>query len=197
MYYRSKQYYLFLFKIVTKTNSGFNHAFFFVRLKYEQVEELSQNNGNSLISNEQDIYLVQDNDLLGSEELVLQKYLQIVKYSQLVQLLQDEQQNSNIHLTFETLLDMRKKIEYLPFIYQEKKSLASHNLLVLDINTMQVAGKACINSNLTIREYLRKSPAGYAMYTLTRTSDIFDQKIGFMDKMKGNSANACSQVGKY
>ena len=69
---------------------------------------------------------------------------------------------------------MRKKYEFLPFIYQEKRSLASHQLLVLDVNSMTVAGKTCINSNLNIRKYLRKSVAGYAMYTLTRTSDVFD-----------------------
>jgi len=69
---------------------------------------------------------------------------------------------------------MQKRLEYLPFIYQEKRSLASHHLLVLDINAMRIVGKICINSNLKIRQYLRKSEAGYAMYTLTRTSEVFD-----------------------
>jgi len=35
------------------------------------------------------------------------------------------------------------------------------------------------------------------MYTLTRTSDIYDQKLGFFEKMRGNSAEALSQVVKY
>jgi hypothetical protein len=61
---------------------------------------------------------------------------------------------------------------------------------------MTIAGKTSINSNLVIREYLRKSVAGFAMYTLTRTSDIYDQKIGIIDKMRGNAADACSQVTK-
>ena len=74
----------------------------------------------------------------------------------------------------ETLYDMRKRCEFLPFIYQEKKSLASHHMLVLDINLMEVVSKICINSNLKIRPYLRKSEAGYAMYTITRTSEVMD-----------------------
>ena len=91
---------------------------------------------------------------------------------------------------------MRKRCEFLPFIYQEKKSLASHHLLVLDINAMTIVGKICINSNLQIRQYLRKSETGFAMYTLTRTSEIFDQKLSFMEKLKGNN-DSCSQVVKF
>lgn len=137
--------------------------------------ELGQNNGISLIKNEEDIYLVKENDLLGSEELVNQKYLQPIKFSELIQLHQDTTGKfSKIHLTFETLYDMRKRYEFLPFIYQDKQSIASHHMLVLDVNSMTIAGKMCINSNLAIRKYLRKSEAGYALYTLTRTSEIYD-----------------------
>lgn len=89
---------------------------------------------------------------------------------------------------------MRKKLDFMPFIYQEKKSLASHHLLVLDVNTMNIVGKICINSNLKIREYLRKSDAGYAMYTVTRTSEVFEQKLSFMEKMKYDTN---PQVVKY
>lgn len=89
---------------------------------------------------------------------------------------------------------MRKKLDFMPFIYQEKKSLASHHLLVLDVNTMNIVGKICINSNLNIRQYLRKSEAGYAMYTITRTSEVFEQKLSFMEKMKYDTN---PQVVKY
>lgn len=198
MYYRSKQYYLFLFKLVTSSQKeDWKYSFFFIRQTYNQVEELSLNNGNSLIYNDQDIYQVKENDLLGTEEFVLQKYLQRLKYKELIQLHQDGEKQQSMHLTVETLFDMRKRYEFLPFIYQEKRSLASHNLLVLDLNSMTIAGKTCINSNMAIRTYLRRSEAGFAMYTLTRTSDIFDQKISFMDRMRGNSADACSQVAKF
>ena len=78
-------------------------------------------------------------------------------FKELVELQVHEYQNHNIHLTCELLYDMRQRIEFLPFIYQEKKSLASHHLLVLDINSMQIVGRTCINSTLGIRKYLRKS----------------------------------------
>lgn len=140
-----------------------------------KVEELSQNNGLSLISNDQDIYMVTDNDLLGSEEQVFSKYIKEAKFSELVELHKDSlEKHPNIHISVETLFDNRKRYEYFPFIYQEHKAIASHNLLLLDINSMTIYGKQSINSNMEIRKYLRKSAAGYAMYTLTRTSDAFD-----------------------
>lgn len=132
------------------------------------------------------------------EEHVLQKYIQQVKFYQLIQLHQDANEKfQNIHLTVETLFDMRKTYEFLPFIYQESRSLASHNLLVLDINKMAIAGKTSINSSMAIRAYLRMSEAGYAMYTLTRTSDVFEQKLGFMSRIRGNPNDNCSEVVKY
>lgn len=108
----------------------------------------------------------------------------------------EQRQEHHIHISLETLYDMRKRCEFLPFIYQEKKSLASHHMLVLDINLMQVVTKICINSNLKIRPYLRKSEAGYATYTITRTSEILDQKLNFMERMRaGNDTTV--QVVKY
>jgi len=92
---------------------------------------------------------------------------------------------------------MRTQIDFLPFIYQEKKSLATHHLLLLDVNSMQIFGSECINSNLEIRKYLRKSEAGFAMYTLTRTSDVFNQPISLMAKLTGTAQDAGSKVVKY
>lgn len=65
------------------------------------------------------------------------------------------------------------------------------------MNTMSIIAKTCINSNLNIRKFLRYSEAGYAMYSLTRTSDLFDQKLGFFDRIGGQGGDACSQVVKY
>ena len=49
---------------------------------------------------------------------------------------QKEPQHNYIHIQFETLYDMQAKIEFIPFIYQDKKNQDSHNLLVLDIEKM-------------------------------------------------------------
>ena len=192
MYYRTKGYYLFLFTLINDSEKfERKQTFFFVRKTLAQVEELSQDNHKTLITHDQDIYIVKENDLCGSDEIVLQKYLQIMNFRELVEL-QKEKQDNHLHLTFETLFDMRQRIEFLPFIYQEKNKLATNQLLILDVNSMQIVGKTCINSNLQIRQYLRKSLAGFNMYTLTRTSDIFDQKLGFFEKMRGNAAEALS-----
>lgn len=46
--------------------------------------------------------------MLGSEEIVLEKYLTRLKYSQLIQIhKEDNEKQQNMHLTVETLFDMR------------------------------------------------------------------------------------------
>ena len=74
---------------------------------------------------------------------------------------------------------MRAQIEFLPVIYQDKKNIESHNLLILDIDKMRIVGKTCINSSLEMRKYMRKTEAGFSSYNLTRTSEVFNQKQGF------------------
>jgi len=197
MYYRSKSFYVFLFTLVNETEKfDRKQTFFFLKKSYRDVEELSQDNHQSLIQMDQDVTIIKDNDLLGNDEVIFQKYTQVVTFRELVEL-QHGKQDHHIHWSFETLYDMRQNIEFLPFIYQEKKTLASHHLLVLDVNTMTIIAKTCINSNLNIRKFLRYSEAGYAMYSLTRTSDLFDQKLGFFDRIGGQGGDACSQVVKY
>ena len=175
MYYRSKNYYIFLFTLVNeKDKLNRKHNFFFIRKSLKEIDELSEDNhSKSLIALDQYVYIVKDNDSVGPNEVVLQNYIQRALFSELIQL-QKEKQDHHIHLTTETLYDMKSKFDFFPFIYQERRSLASHHLLVLDINTMEICSRNCINSNLQIRKYLRKSEAGYGQYTLTRTSDIFE-----------------------
>lgn len=84
-------------------------------------------------------------------------------------------------------------IEFIPFIYQDRKNQDSHSLLILDIEKMQVIQKSCINSNLEMRKYIRKSEAGFSCYTLTRTSEVFNQKQGFFT----THANPIYQIAKY
>ena len=88
---------------------------------------------------------------------------------------------------------MQAVIEFIPFIYQDRNNQASHNLLVLDLEKMQVVQKTCINSNLEMRKYIRKTETGFSCYTLTRTSEVFNQKQGFF------TTHACpiSQIVKY
>ena len=58
---------------------------------------------------------------------------------------------------------------------------------------MNVVQKTCINSNLEMRKYMRKTETGFSTYTLTRTSEVFNQKQGFFT----THSNPISQVVKY
>lgn len=63
------------------------------------------------------------------------------------------------------------------------KQTTSHSLLIFDLDTLQVINRDCITSNFKLKDYLRKSQAGYVNYSLTRTSEIFEHKLGFFERM--------------
>lgn len=71
---------------------------------------------------------------------------------------------------------MSSSIDFLPFIYQDKEKIESHNILLMDIDKMEIVQKSCINANLSLRKTIRKTECGFSVYTLTRTSDVFNQK---------------------
>lgn len=137
LYYRSMKHYVFVFKLVNDTVK-FNRkqTYFFIRKSFQEVEELSKDNHKAIISHDQLVYMVMYNDQLGSGENINDKYLEPIQFNKLVEQQSKENQEHHINLTFETLYDMRMRCEFMPFIYQEKKSLASHHMLVLDINAM-------------------------------------------------------------
>jgi hypothetical protein len=87
MYYRSREYYVFVFTLVNEQQK-FNrkHNFFFIRKSYQEVEELSQDNHKALIAHDEEIYMVMNNDLTGSEEAVNGKYLQTIKFNKLIEM---------------------------------------------------------------------------------------------------------------
>lgn len=77
MYYRSKNYFLFLFTLVNESDKfDRKHTYFFIRKTIKQVEDLGLDNSLSLITQDQDVYIVKDNDMLGSDEVVHKKYIQ-------------------------------------------------------------------------------------------------------------------------
>ena len=59
---------------------------------------------------------------------------------------------------------------------------------------LEIVARTNITSNLKFRPYLRKDDAGFVPYTLTRTSDVYDQKASFGFASKSQHA---SQVSKY
>jgi hypothetical protein len=105
-------------------------------------------------------------------------------------------QESFIHLTFEKVFDNKAQIEFIPFIFQVKNDLRSNNLLLLDIERMRVAHQVCVNSNLEVRKFIKTSKAGFVDYTLTRTSDVYEQKSSFFTT-HDHSTQAINQLAKY
>jgi hypothetical protein len=50
------------------------------------VEELSEDNHKAIISHDQEVYMVVNNDLIGSEQEVNQKYLQTIQFNKLIEM---------------------------------------------------------------------------------------------------------------
>ena len=61
---------------------------------------------------------------------------------------------------------------------------------------MQVAQQTCVNSNLSIRRYIRRSKAGFVNYTLTRTAEVYEQKTSFFTT-HNHSTPPVNQLTKY
>lgn len=61
---------------------------------------------------------------------------------------------------------------------------------------MLIVQKTCVNANLILRKSIRKSEAGFSLYTLTRTSNVFNQKQGYFTTHTG-SGEASHQIVKY
>jgi len=66
----------------------------------------------------------------------------------------------------------------------------------MDIDKMEIVQKTCINANLALRKTIRKTECGFSIYTLTRTSDVFNQKQGYFISHTG-SGDASYQIVKY
>jgi len=77
-----------------------------------------------------------------------------------------------------------------------KHDVSSNNLLLFDVERMRVAFQTCVNSNLQIRRYTQKSKAGFVNYTLTRTSEVYDQKSSFFTT-HDHATPPINQLSKY
>jgi len=87
MYYRTKNYYLFLFTLVNDSEKfDRKHNWFFIRKTIKQVEQLGLDNSMALIAHDQDIYIVKENDMLGSDATVNAKYIEQALFRELLEL---------------------------------------------------------------------------------------------------------------
>ena len=193
MYYRTKTHYVFCFTLVNDTEKfDRKHNYFFMKKLIKEVEEMGLDNHQSLIKMEQPITVILSSPFEGTKKTILESFTRDMTFKDLIEF-QKEPQNNYVHLTFETLYDMQAQIQFIPFIYQDRKIKESHSLLVFDVEQMRVVQKSCINSNLELRKYIRKTEAGFSCYTLTRTSEVFNQKQGFFT----THANPIFQIAKY
>lgn len=176
MYNKSRQYYCFFFALRNEMNKEKKHTYFAVRKTVHEIEEHGQDNSDPLIRMDTKITIITENDFKSIKDSEsLKKYTQDMTFKELIDF-QKEEQTWNINLTFEICFDNRSCINFIPFIYQEKKSLQTHHLLIFDIEKMMVTKHHCINTNKVARKFLRYNEFGFAIYTLTRTSDCFDQR---------------------
>jgi len=93
--------------------------------------------------------------------------------------MQKHPQRSSVHLTFQICQDSRNQVDFVPMIYQEKKTIATHSFCIFNPESMTVVKSDCILPAMHLRPYLRKNEAEFTNYYLTRTSDVHDQKFGF------------------
>jgi len=93
-------------------------------------------------------------------------------------------------------MDSRTQLDFVPLIYQERSSKETHHLVVFDVNRMEISRHYSLLSNVTIRDHLRHTAAGFGCYTLTRTSDVFSQTQGMFLSHTCNG-NHSEQVAKY
>jgi hypothetical protein len=87
---------------------------------------------------------------------------------------QKEYTAANIHLTFEKCYDNNSNLDFIPIIYQDKRSQTSHHLIIFDAQKMKVVRHSIILSSLEMRKVLHTNEHGFATYTITRTSDVHD-----------------------
>ena len=172
MYHKTRQYYVFFFALKKEDK----HTYFAVRKSVDEVMDLGNDNSNPIIHMEQKVTIICENDFAGDKESeILPKYSREMTFKELIDM-QKEEQTWNINLTFELCYDNRSNINFIPFIYQEKKSLMTHHLCVFDIEKMRVVKHFAINPVKFSRRFLRYNEYGFAIYTLTRTSDVFTNR---------------------
>jgi len=116
---------------------------------------------------------------------VLEDYTEHMTFGDL-QRRQQEPQQGAVHLTFERVFDNRSNLRFIPLIYQTKTSITSAHLIVFDTELEQVVRHASVLSALELRDHQRRSVSGLIIYTLSRTSDIYESKPGVFGS-KGQS----------
>jgi hypothetical protein len=120
-------------------------------------------------------HVVRANDFIGSETKILKNYFEVMSFKHLLDYAKQPQEHW-IHLTFERIIDNYQKMNFFPIIFQQLKANRCTQLLLFDATKMQIVRQTSILQNVESKKYLVLNPFGFAKFTITRTSDVFNEK---------------------
>lgn len=179
-YQKTKTHYIFFLQLVNeKEKLNRKHNWFALRKTIAEIEEMGVDNNQALVEKTSRISVFLDNDLDGENEKdICEKFTEEMTFFDLIEL-QKMRQESHLHLTFQICQDSRNAIDFVPFIFQDRKSIETNSFCIFDIRSMSVVKTECILPAMHLRKYIRQSESGFVNYYLTRTSNCYDQKFGF------------------
>jgi hypothetical protein len=92
---------------------------------------------------------------------------------------------TDIKLTFIQVKDIRRSVNFIPFIYQDRTT-ENNNFLIYDILTNTMNQPICINPPSKSLKYIYEDEQGYNCFSLCRTSDVNEEESkGFKKKYEG------------
>jgi hypothetical protein len=173
MYTKNKGNHLFFFSLINeKEKLDKKHTYFVIKKPSAELEKYVN---IPLISWETEVTSFFENPFDAETEAgKLQAYTKTMTYKDLLDRQSMTHQDWLVNLTFEKVMDLKDNIDFLPIIYQEKAGYKSHHLIIFDLHKMRVVKHQNLLSNMSIRSRLRVSTTGFGLYSLTRTSEVYN-----------------------
>ena len=107
VYFKSKNNYVFMFTLVNdKEKFDRKHNYFLMKKSIKEVEEMGQDNHQSLIKMEQMITVITPSTFEGTKKEILESFTRHMTFKELIDF-QKDPQHTLVNLTFETLYDMQ------------------------------------------------------------------------------------------
>ena len=152
-----------------------------------------------IISNDDEIYLLKSHRCITKMKLLdIRDY----QFEQVDSISYDSAKfyNSNkqdhyteVKLTFIQVKDIRRNVNFIPFIYQDR-TLENNNFLIYDISENQMSKPVCVNPPKKSMKYIYEDEQGFNCFSLCRTSDINEQES---KGRKKKHADQKRQTAKY
>ena len=84
---------------------------------------------------------------------------------------------TDIRLTFCKASDEKMKINFVPFIYQEYKTIRQNRMMIFDIYKGVIAEPDPINPSKVNQKYVYVDKQGFNCFSICRTSEILEERI--------------------